>query len=326
MAAPTITFVFCIESGQLEGIGIRAIESLRRWGGSLANSPVIAVQPRFGPPLDRATLWRFASLNVSYLNVRPERRYQWSHFLNKPKALLAAEETAGTELIVWLDDDILVVGEPSDYLLSPEHDFAATAPDKGVGTSGPGDPNEAYWAQAAEILGIDINKLEYIQTTKGDQRIRLYWNAGIFVYRASTQFAHIYTEACVRLFDARLAHRKSGLFFNEQVALSLTSATLRWRYLHCSHNFGMATWSGESYPIEELLAARVLHYHNWMTANNQLRFPGIIEAAHPEVAQFLRREGPIRQGSASWKWLSRSALRVVRALEAQKYLRQSRPL
>jgi hypothetical protein len=320
MAAPTITFAFCIESGQLEGMGVRAIQSLRRWGGNLANAPVIAVRPRFGPPLDRATLRLFGELDVRYLNARPDRRYQWSHFLNKPKALLAAEEIAETELIAWMDDDVLIVGEPAGYLLSAEYDFAATAPDRGIGTSGPGDPNEAYWACACQILRMDIDALPYVRTLEGD-RIRLYWNAGIFVYRRSTGYARVYHEACLDLFDAHLAHREKGFFFNEQVALSLTSTALRWQHLDGSHNFGINAWSGKTYSAQTLRTARVLHYHDWMSEANRPRFAEVLEPAHPRVAEFLRQQGPVRQGEALWKRMFRSGLRASRVLKRRQFLR-----
>ena len=51
-----ITFVCCVESGSLESQTIRMVESLRRYGGKFANAPVIAVTPRFGAPLSKATL------------------------------------------------------------------------------------------------------------------------------------------------------------------------------------------------------------------------------------------------------------------------------
>src|SRR5205085_1505515 len=52
---PQISFICCVESGPLEDQTVRMVESLRRWGGRLAEAPVVAVTPRFGPPLARTT-------------------------------------------------------------------------------------------------------------------------------------------------------------------------------------------------------------------------------------------------------------------------------
>ena len=50
-AAGRICFVACVESGQLEAQTVRLAESIRRFGGSFADSEILAVTARFGPPL-----------------------------------------------------------------------------------------------------------------------------------------------------------------------------------------------------------------------------------------------------------------------------------
>ncbi len=50
---PTATIVTCVEYGPLEQMVVRMVDSLRRWGGRLADAPVYAVKPRRGMPLTR---------------------------------------------------------------------------------------------------------------------------------------------------------------------------------------------------------------------------------------------------------------------------------
>src|SRR5438105_1360667 len=110
--ADVLTFVCCVESGPLERMTLLLAESLRRWGGAFASCPVLAVTPRFGPWLSRATRAAFHRLDVTHLRLPGSNQHAWLGFLNKPAALAAAEQHALTPCLAWLDSDILVVGEP----------------------------------------------------------------------------------------------------------------------------------------------------------------------------------------------------------------------
>jgi hypothetical protein len=69
-----ITFVCCVESGLLENQTVRMIESLRRWGGQLRESPIFAVTPRMGLPLSRQTHRDFERLGVEYLRFQAGKK------------------------------------------------------------------------------------------------------------------------------------------------------------------------------------------------------------------------------------------------------------
>ena len=123
----------------------RMVESLRRHGGRWAQTPVWAITPRFGPSLSRATLRKFAELNVEYRVIRERHPYQWFGMWNKMAALTHVEANTESEYVAFIDSDVLFVGEP-DRLVSA--DFSACVhPTKHLGTSGPDDPNEALWAR-----------------------------------------------------------------------------------------------------------------------------------------------------------------------------------
>src|SRR4028119_236453 len=93
---PSTTVVFCIESGYFESQTLLAIESLRRFGGSMANAPVLAITPRFGPSLTRQTLQRLDELEVTYIRRDLRHSLSWYGFMNKPIAVLLAEEYTST--------------------------------------------------------------------------------------------------------------------------------------------------------------------------------------------------------------------------------------
>src|SRR5919201_856269 len=118
------TFVFSIESGYIEGLTLLAIQSLRHFGGKMANLPVLAITPRFGPTLARETRRQLDELGVTYLRSDAPHPLAWYMYLTKPLVLTLAEEYLSSEQIFWLDSDILVAAEPELLWLEPEIDFA----------------------------------------------------------------------------------------------------------------------------------------------------------------------------------------------------------
>jgi hypothetical protein len=184
---------------------IRLVQSLRRFGGRFAESPVVAVTPRFGPPLGSATCRFFERSGVKHITSKGNSRYNWYHFLNKPLALVAAEPHVTTSTVVWLDADTMVLGEPFAWVLPPDTDFAACAPDIDIlGSSGADDPCEPCWREVSSILGVDLDRLPFMTTQVDKRVIRLYWQGGVFVYRASTGLAREYLRDCIKLLDAFL--------------------------------------------------------------------------------------------------------------------------
>jgi len=273
------------------------VESLRRWGGKFANASLVAVTPRFGPPLARKTLETFERFNVEYLHFQAKSRYPWFKYLNKPNALVAVEERSTSEFIGWLDSDLLFVGEPDQFILNDGEDFVACASDKTIGTTGPGDPFEPYWKEICKIVGLDIEDLPWITTQMEGKRIRLYWNSGVFVYRRKTGFAKQHLDTSIQLLDAYLAHENSGIFFTDQIALGLAMVKmgLSWRALPYSHNYTMSPLThDEWYKEEQLKEARILHHHDSMWPNFWPEFIKCMGDTHPEVADWLISLGPLK--------------------------------
>src|SRR4051794_39348667 len=123
--ANSICFVACVESGPLEAQTVRLAESIRRFGGALADEEILAITPRFGPPLSQETRRRFRELNVRHERLASHPKYAWYHYLNTPIALAAAEGLTQADVICWTDSDLLFMGEPSELALDDSTDFIA---------------------------------------------------------------------------------------------------------------------------------------------------------------------------------------------------------
>lgn len=295
-----LSIVCCVEAGPLELMTVRMVESLRRFGGRFSRTAVYAVTPRFGAPLHRSTRRAFEDMDVRYLRFPARDPFEWNHFMNKPRALRKVAGLVKTEGVAWLDSDIVFLGEPDALLLGDGEDIAACPSDKNLGTGGAGDENEPYWAAICQALGIELESLPWITTALEQARIRLYWNSGVFVYRRASGFAGAFYEMCAQMLAARIASRKAGIFFTDQVALGLTAHRrgMGYRNLPYSHNFIFGSKLERPVSREGLKDARICHYHDFMWPDTFSRMTGLIEEHHPSVAQWLKGVGPLRNPSS----------------------------
>jgi lipopolysaccharide biosynthesis glycosyltransferase len=305
------------------------IESLRRWGGSLANAPLIAVTPRAGPRIGATTHASFEKHEVRYVRESTSSRYAWFRFYNKPLAVAAADAIAATDTIGWLDSDILFVGDPELLRLAEGEDFAACASDKEMGSSGPADPFDRIWRANCEALGIDLEALPWVETEREKVRIRRYWNGGVFVYRRQSGFGNHYLETCTRLLDARnrldVEAFSIGIFEMSAITLAAHRLGLKWRSLPFSHNSIMGSRSHHQwYREEQLREARIVHYHDAMWPWFWETFLACLKATHPEVEEWLREVGPMRNEATLPRRLWARALRSMREREERKYIASCR--
>ncbi len=293
-----ITFVCCIESGWLEVQTLRMIESLRRWGGAYASCPVYAVTPRFGPPISKNTRIQLEQLQAQYISFSNQHKYSWNKFLNKLMALKAVEEIAETEFISWLDSDLLVVDEPSEFMMKEDFSFVACPADKlSNETSGADDPNDPYWRQICKCVDIDIEELPWVSSEPQHSPMRFCFNSGVFVYRSSTNFAQHYLDTFTQLCDAQVMSNRSGFFFNDQVALGLTVAKMQipWDTLSYSHNFAIGTCVPQNWYTQEYLqTAKIIHHHDAMWPWFWDTFYFAVNASHPYVGEWLAQIGPMQ--------------------------------
>lgn len=315
-------FVTSVESGSIEQQCVRMVESIRRHGGRRSQDPVIAVTPRFGPPLEASTLRIFERLDVVHL-IRPSHhRYAWFHFLNKPLALCSAEQHVSAEQVTFIDCDTLIVSNPGDLLLGPQEDFTAAPSDEGVvGSTGPSCEHDADWTRICTLLGVPVDRLPWVSTYLEAMRIRLYWNAGIYAYRPATGFAGEYLSDCLKVLDANEGFARNGEHCIEQVVLGLTVMRLgmRWRHLAESHNFPVTRGMAARLEHTGFRDAAVIHYHECLDSPFYGRFLEALQSAHPSCGDWLAKLGPVQAARPPhWRLIS-EALRIWRGLARRRY-------
>ena len=326
---PSVTFVCCVEAGPLERSTLVTLRSLRRFGGRWADAPVVAVTPRFGPPLEKATRVAFDDLNVRHVSIRPPNRYPWHQFVNKPLSCVYAEQHADTDVIGWLDGDLLFLDEPVDFALGDNVDFLASPTETvsaGLSTTGPGHANDPYWLRAMREIGVDPAEVPMIAPEGDPTPVRLYYNAGLFLYRRAAEFGRAFLDDNVRCMDARFAHHRDGTYVIDQVLLGLTALRLGLRRgrLADSHNYLVASWQPETLAAMVRDRPRVVHFHDALKPPFRRDFAAAVGQLNPDAAALLGDwiDAPYPRIGAQ----VRKALRALRAFQRERFRRKCEAL
>jgi hypothetical protein len=264
-------------------------------------------------------------LEVTHLRSSIKTNYPWFKFLNKPLALVTAEEIICSKAVGFLDSDLLFVGEPEELDPLSSEDFLGFPVEcKEMGTIGPGDPYEPLWQQFCRVLGVDIEDLPWVITAETNQRVRLYFNGGIFVYRRSTDFSRNYLNICLQLLDSRISTQAEG--YSEGVkemsaiGFAVMKLGLKWRSLPYSHDYVMMSKTHGSWYREDLLRqARIVHYHDSMWPSFFPVFLDCLRSTHPEVEEWVAALGPMRnEAPPQWRFIGKM-LRKMRARAENDY-------
>jgi hypothetical protein len=317
---PSVTVVCCIESGVLEETTCRMVESLRRFGGRFSKAPVVAVTPRMGPPLQGSIRRRMRELGIEHLQIRPRHPYVWHHYVNKAYAVRAVEEQVRSEIITWVDSDILFLHEPNELELREGEGFTACAPDLGMlGSQGSTDPHDPFWERCANLLGLRLDDLPWLTTGDG-HRVRFYWNAGLYSYRRSTGFGREFLSDFERALRERICRNHLQVHALDQVILGLTVLRmgLGWRAFPDTSNFPVLSWLPHNYDPEKVRNVDILHYHDSMQPHLWEKLLATLRPHHPKVHEWLSGLGPVQETPPLTRGL-REVLRVYRGVKRRAY-------
>lgn len=191
-----VTFVLCIENNAIGPQALLLCESIRRFAGRHRDAPIVAVAPRPGLGIGRHARARLEGMGVEYAEEPLNLCCPQYGSANRVFAAAWVEARARTEWIVVLDSDTVFLDEPE---LPDDGDVAARPVDmKGSATEGPGDPFEAYWTRVAELRSIPLDRLPFIRTTVGGERIRASYNGGLVVVRRRKGILAVWADLFAR--------------------------------------------------------------------------------------------------------------------------------
>jgi hypothetical protein len=289
---PTVGFVCCVEAGRLEGQTLLLVRSLRRFGGTLADAPIVAVAPRAGREPSEATLAALRDLGVTTIVEPLNDQHPDYGMANKWAAARWAEEHVETEILAFLDSDTIVVSDPEAFRLPPDIDIAVAPVDrKDKGSNGPDDPRDEYWMRMYELTG--VTERPFVTSPSDQQRIRAYFNGGLVVTRRELRLFTEWYHDFRALFDA--GHLPpEGLGFLDQLSLAPTvtrhwarARVLDWRYDYPLPHRPRLPEPARSARLEDLVH---IHYHGYFA------HPSFLDEVRPP----LPPTSPVRDFLEQW--------------------------
>jgi hypothetical protein len=286
----TLRFVVCVEAGRLEGETLLLCESIREFGGAHADATIAAYRPRAGDELADATRRRLGALGVELSEEPLNADHAYYPIANKLYAAAHAERTAVEDVIVLVDSDAVVIGEPEALRLADGVDAAVSPVGKvGDGSTGPGHENEAYWERLYELGG--ATGRPFGETWLTGESIRAYWNAGLVATRRTAGLMGAWLELFTTLVAANHVPDR-GVDQLDQLALAAVLARdpERVATLPPAYNYRITRRPELKGPARQLDLAELVHVH-YMKA---FHVRGFLEAVKP----------PIRQDTPQFAWLA----------------------
>jgi hypothetical protein len=295
------------------------VRTLRAFGGRFAQCPVLAIQPRAGPPIAAATQRELAALQVRWVHGPVPHPFDWLGFTCKPLAAEIADREATTRYVAWLDGDVFVVGEPS-ALDAPEHDdvdVLGCVEELGPVSSGPGDRFEPFWRALAQGAGLTVDDIPLVTAGPSGKRVRLHINSGVFRFRRGGGFAQRYREYFDRLLALRVVPKDDpSIFLHEQIIFSVAAASWPggFRLLDARYNFHAEPMYEALYPPDRYARAVLLHWHGSLRMEGFAdQFVQRLRQQLPALAAVVEPHLPLATPHALLPRLQRAALRRWRS-------------
>lgn len=177
-------------------------ESLRAYGGRWSEAPVWIYAPGNLALADAAIPGSLKSIGAELRTCETPEFAKWFFYGGKPFAAAAAEETAAGdfEILVWLDDDTVILAEPNEFDLDSIPDRApqlslAYCPvmhnRSGTLYSEAADP---FWSRIYKLLRLTDGMLFPMTTPADQQEIRAYFHCGQLAVRPTKGILQAWAE------------------------------------------------------------------------------------------------------------------------------------
>ncbi len=293
-----IAFVMCTEAGQLEKESLLMVESLRKFGGNLKDTPIYSFQVRDKNDVSAQTISALKSFGVEHKKVVINSKYPDYPLANKPLLCAYTEQNIQADILVFLDSDLVFFSEPKEFLLPPGYDVGIRPEHhKMIGSEGEQDPNDQYWKHLYDLAGVRDNDV-FITTTVDQKKVRAFWNSGVIAVRREAGIFTAWKKTFEKLLEEGSIIDKKNFYF-EQSALSATICAMK-KNVWCFS-------TGYNYPI---------HSHNQLPEFERLKKLEQIVCIHDHLfrerkewfrertwVKSLKRLKGFDKSSLSYKWL-----------------------
>jgi len=181
---PLLFFSFFIYEEQAKDC-LTLCESIRTFAGSLSKTPIIIYYHENLEKLKEKYLDKFSALDVELKRYEvPEEAFRYDL---GPKPFIAAQSEIDferkTDILVYLDPNIIIIKEPKDFLLKKDKSLGyRPVMHQNVGSLYSEKP-DAFWSRIYKVLEISENTLFPMEAIADKNVLRSYFNAGLLIVR-----------------------------------------------------------------------------------------------------------------------------------------------
>lgn len=185
MPANNHVFATYVESEAELANVYRLTKSLRTFGGQFAGSPLWLYFPDNLTIKNSSLIDNLRSQGVEIKTFTIPKEARWFYYAGKVYAAGEAETAAEkcVDILVWLDEDTVILDEPSDFNLSDDIDLAYVPVMHNRSGSLLENPPDPFWSRIYDLLSINEDMLFPMLTPADKQTIRAYFHCGLIVVR-----------------------------------------------------------------------------------------------------------------------------------------------
>ncbi len=196
-------------------------ESVRAFGGQYKEAVIWAYIPE-GYQTDERIMNELAKFKVGIKTSTIPDDAEYFYYSGKVFAAGLAEKEAEDKatILVWMDEDTIVLQEPVDFKLEDKIGLAYRPVMHNRSGSLYGEPPGKFWGRVYEKLALNPDSLFSMVTPADKRTIRAYFNAGLLVVRPEHKILRKWQESYKTL-------------YHDSVLAEMCRAEVTWRiFLH----------------------------------------------------------------------------------------------
>jgi hypothetical protein len=275
----SIAFLICTEPGRLEGQSILLAESIRKFAGTMKDTPIYSFHPRSGNPIAPQSQKKFDELGVIHQQIPLNIEFADYYLANKPFVCAHAEQVIDADILVFLDSDKCVFQAPEAFFLPDEYNVGLRPEyGRGIGSCGKDDRNETYWKALYDLFNVEQEV--FVTTPIGNKKIRGYWNSGMVVVRRRAGIFTAWKENFIKVMRLGI-QPVQGNYMVEQSLLSVTVCALNqvvytlppsYSYPLPLHNRLAKEFKANSFDtLVSIHYFNMFFFNNWRSQFNKLK-------------------------------------------------------
>ena len=159
--------------------------SIRKFAGSLSNSPIWVIIPDVKQNLDQRLEKELISLKVEIINYETDldtKSFPFADYVNAT-AMIESLAEGNTEILVCMISDTLILKEPIDFILEKGINLGYRPVHHTLIGSIYNQPVTPFWKLIYDKCQVTIEKLFPMRTHVDHNILRPYFNAGFLIVR-----------------------------------------------------------------------------------------------------------------------------------------------